>query len=177
MNVRGVIRLFVSLALASILACTPEAKAPSGSVQTFKLDVLTARDALRSDVVEAITGREPTLAKARLAERCVLAASRKGPFRCGVTVLDRNGLALASASAAEPGKRLDYSRYDMLMSGISDGRPVKTRLFLQDRTTLFVVGLPVHEGGRVVALLVLAFDGSELGQYGISEKEFMELEF
>jgi hypothetical protein len=99
------------------------------------------------------------------------------PYSCGITVLDPHGITLASATPGEPIKRLNYSRYEVVMKALKERKIVKAKLYLQDRTTLYVVGIPLVRQGEALGLLVLAFDAADLrDRFGLTEEEFLRVD-
>jgi len=159
--------------------CTPSSPGPSGAGDTFRKEVLAARDSLAPALMDAVASREPRSAKRILEQRCALAKEGGSPFACGITVLDNHGITLASATIApgEPIKRLDYSRYEVVMNGLKERKIVKTKLYLQDRTTLCVVVIPLVRQGEALGLLVLAFDAADLrDRFGLTEEEFLKVD-
>jgi len=93
--------------------------------------------------------------------------------------LDHHGITLASATLApgEPIRRLDYSRYEVVMTALKERKVVKARLFLQDGTKLYVVAIPLVRNEEAIGLLGLAFDASDLrDRFNLTEDEFMRVD-
>jgi len=170
----GVTLLFC---LALLAGCTPSSPAPTKAEVSFKEEVLAARDSLAPALIDAVARRETRSTKKILEQRCSLAREGGSPFACGITILDNHGITLASASPAEPIKRLDYSRYELVMTALKERKVVKARLFLQDGTRLYVVAIPLVRNGESIGLLGLAFDASDLrNRFGLTEDEFMRVD-
>jgi hypothetical protein len=153
------------LALALIASCIPSAPGPAA--ESFKKEVQATKAALAPSLMDAVARREP------------LAGKSGSPFTCGITVLDPHGITLASATIApgEPIKRLDYSRYEVVMKALKGRKIVKAKLYLQDRTTLYVVVIPLVRQGEALGLLVLAFDAADLrDRVGLTEEEFLRVD-
>ena len=168
-----------ALALAAALAsaCAPQAPGPSKAAEAFRKEVLAARESLSASLTDAAANREPQAAGRILEQTCSLARESGRPFACGITVLDHHGITLASATPGEPIRRLDYSRYDVVSTALKERRVVKTKLYLQDRTALYVVAIPLGRRGAAVGLLVLAFDQSDLmNRHGLTEEEFQRVD-
>ena len=165
------------LALALIASCTPSAPGPAS--ESFRKEVLAARDSLAPALMDAVASREPRLAKNILDQKCALAKEDGSPFACGITILDHHGITLASATLApgEPIRRLDYSRYEVVMTALKERKVVKARLFLQDGTKLYVVAIPLVRNEEAIGLLGLAFDASDLrDRFNLTEDEFMRVD-
>ncbi|MGE5844807.1 MAG: hypothetical protein ACM32K_07880, partial [Syntrophaceae bacterium] len=82
-----------------------------------------------------------------------------------------------SASPVEPIKRIDYSRYEVVMKALKERKVVKARLFLQDGTRLYVVAIPLVQNGESIGLLGLAFDSADLrNRFGLTEDDFMRVD-
>ncbi|HSD94667.1 MAG TPA: hypothetical protein VLA94_04510, partial [Syntrophales bacterium] len=98
------------LCLSLLSGCAPSSPAPSVAGESFKKEVLAARDSLAPALMDAVAKREPRSTRNILEQRCALARGGGNPFACGITILDNHGITLASASPVEPIKRIDYSR-------------------------------------------------------------------
>jgi len=167
----GVTLLFC---LSLLSGCAPSSPGPSKAGEAFKKEVLAARDSLAPALMDAVAKRESRSTKKILEQRCALAMEGGSPFACGITVLDNHGITLASASPGEPIKRIDYSRYEVVMKALKERKVVKARLFLQDGTRLYVVAIPLVRNGESIGLLGLAFDSADLrNRFGLTEDDFM----
>ncbi len=165
------------LCLSLLSGCSPSSPAPSVAAESFKKEVLAARDSLAPALMDAVAGREPRSTRKILEQRCDLAREGGSPFACGITILDNHGITLASASPGEPIKRLDYSRYEVIMTALKERKVVKAKLFLQDGTRLYVVAIPLVRNGESIGLLGLAFDAADLrDRFGLTEDEFMRVD-
>jgi len=160
------------LSLALIVSCAPSAPGPAA--ESFKKEVQATKESLAPSLMDAVANREPRSARSIVERQCDQAEKRGRPFSCGITVLDHHGITLASATPGEPIRRLDYSRYEIVMKALKERKIVKAKLYLQDRTTLYVVGIPLVRQGEVLGLLVLAFDAADLrNRFGLTEEEFL----
>ena len=168
-SARGAALLF---SLALIASCAPPAPGPAA--ESFKQEVQATKESLATSLMDAVASREPRSARSILERQCALAGKSGRPFSCGITVLDPHGITLASATPGEPIKRLDYSRYEVVMQALKGRKIVKAKLYLQDRTTLCVVVIPLMRQGEALGLLVLAFDAADLrNRFGLTEEEFL----
>jgi hypothetical protein len=150
--------------------------APSPPGEAFRKEVLAARESLAPSLMDAAASRDPRAARKILEQQCALSREAGRAFFCGITVLDHHGITLASATPGEPIKRLDYSRYEIVMQALKGRKIVKAKLYLQDRTTLYVVVIPLMRQGEAQGLLVLAFDAADLrDRYGLTEEEFLRV--
>ena len=165
------------LSLALIASCDPSAPGPAE--ESFKKEVQATKESLAPSLMDAVASREPRSARGILERQCALAREGGSPFTCGITVLDPHGITLASATIApgEPVKRLDYSRYEVVMKALKERKIVKAKLYLQDRTILFVVVVPLVRQREALGLLVLAFDATDLrDRFGLTEVEFLRVD-
>ena len=168
----GVALLFCMAFLAS---CAPTAAGPGA--ESFKKEVQATKASLAPSLMDAVASRETRSASSILERQCALAGKSGKPFSCGITVLDSHGITLASATPGEPIKRLNYSRYEVFSKALKERKLVKAKLYLQDRTTLCVVVIPLVRQGEALGLLVLAFDASDLrDRFGLTEEEFLKLD-
>ncbi len=168
-------------ALALLVACVSGCALPesgqSEAIRSFKKEVTDARNVLAPALTDTIANGSPREAASILEKQCALASKEGRPFACGITVLDHLGITLASATLGDPTRRLNYSRYEVVMKALKGKKVVKTRLFLQDRTTLYIVGIPLVRDGDALGLLVLAFDASDLrNRFHLTEEEFLKME-
>ena len=163
------------LALALIASCAPSTPGPAA--ESFKKEVQATKESLAPLLMDAVANREPRSARSILERQCALAREGGRPFSCGITVLNSHGITLASATPGEPIKRLNYSRYEVVMKALKERKIVKAKLYLQDRTTLCIVGIPLVRKGEALGLLVLAYDAADLrDRFGLTEEEFLRLD-
>ena len=163
------------LSLALIASCAPSTPGPPG--EAFRKEVLAARESLAPSLMDAVASRDPRSVRKILEQQCALPREAGRPFICGITVLDHHGITLASATPGEPVKRLNYSRYEVVMKALNERKIIKARLYLQDRTTLYVVVIPLVRQGEALGLLVLAFDAADLrDRFGLTEEEFLRVD-
>ncbi len=174
---RRALGLALTVIAVILTACAPETPGPSKAGEAFKKEVLAAKQSLSAPLSDALAHREPRSLGRILDQTCNLARSKGEPFTCGITVLDRHGITLASATPGGPAKRLDYSRYEVVMKALEERRIVKAKLYLQDRSTIYVVAIPLERKGEVVGIMGLAFDASDLrDRFGLTEQEFMRVD-
>jgi hypothetical protein len=164
--------------LAAICSgCTLPESGQSDAVLSFKKEVKETGDVLVPSLIEAVANRDPDAVRLILDKQCALAGEKGRPFACGITVLDLHGITLSSVTPGETIGRLNYSRYEVVMQALEGNKTVTAKLYLQDGTTLYVVGIPLTRSGKAQGLLVLAFDSRELkNRVGITEKEFLKVD-
>jgi hypothetical protein len=157
--------------------CTFTEPGQSKAALSFKKEVKEAADALVPSLIEAISTRDSQAVRLILDRQCALARDRSQPYTCGITVLDLHGITLASATPSETIRRLNYSRYEVVMDTLKGNKAITAKLYLQDGTVLYVVGIPLTRDGEAQGLLVLTFDARELkNRVGITEKEFLSVD-
>jgi hypothetical protein len=162
----------LAILAALVVACTPSAPGPGAAGESFRKEVLATKESLAASLADAVARRESRSVRIILEQTCHVAQSQGQPFTCGITVLDRNGITLASATPGEPLRRLNYSRYEVVMDALKERRIVKTKLYLQDRRTLYVVAIPLERQGEVLGLLTLTYEAADLmNRYGLTEQD------
>jgi hypothetical protein len=165
------------LLTAFCLGCDIRESGQSDAVLSFKKEVKESRDALVPPLIEAVANRDPRTVRLILDKQCDQARESGRPFACGITVLDLHGITFASVTPVETMRRLNYSRYEVVMQALKDNKIVTAKLYLQDGTNLDVVGIPLARNGKTVGLLVLTFDAGELkDRVGITEQEFLKVD-
>jgi hypothetical protein len=165
------------LLTAFFSACSTPESGQSDAILSFKKEVKETTDALVAPLMEPVTKRDPHAIKLILERECALARENGRPFACGITVLDLHGITLGSVTPSDAIRRLNYSRYEAVTQALKDRKIVTAKLYLQDGTTLDVVGIPLAGNGKAQGLLVLTFDAGELkSRVGISEQEFLKLD-
>jgi hypothetical protein len=157
--------------------CDIRESGQSDATLSFKKEVKETRDALVPSLIEPVANRDPRTVRLILDRQCDLAKESGRPFACGITVLDLHGITFASVTPGEAMRRLNYSRYEVVMQALKDNKIITTKLYLQDGTTLDVVGIPLARNGKAQGLLVLTFDAGELkSRVGITEQEFLKVD-
>jgi hypothetical protein len=164
--------------LAAVFSgCALPESGQSAAVLSFKKEVEETREALLPSLIDAVANRDPRAVRLILDRQCALAGEKGRPFTCGITVLDLHGITLASVTPGETIKRLNYSRYEVVMQALKDKKIVTAKLYLQDGNALYVVGIPLAGSGKAQGLLVLTFDAGELkNRVGITEQEFLQVD-
>lgn len=167
----------LALLTAFCLGCALEESGPSKASHSFKKEVQETADSLAPFLIDAVSNRDPRAVHLILEGRSAVAREKGRPYTCGITVLDLNGILLASITPGETFRRLHYSRYEAAMQAIENNRIFSEKLYLQDRTILYVVAIPLAREGKAQGLLVLTFDARDVKKrIGISEKEFLSLD-
>jgi hypothetical protein len=157
--------------------CDSRESGQSDGVLSFKKEVKETRDVLAPSLIEAVANRDPRTVRLILDKQCDQARERGRPFACGITVLDLHGITFASVTPGETMRRLNYSRYEVVMQALKDDKIITAKLYLQDGTILDVVGIPLVRNEKTVGLLVLTFDAGELkDRVGITEQEFLKVD-
>ncbi len=175
----GAVEATITLILiaAFFSGCAVPESGQSDAVLSFKKEVKEIRDALVPSLIEAVTNRDPHAVRIILDRQCALARENSRPFACAITILDLHGITLASVTPGEMIRRLNYWRYEAVMQAMKDKKIVTGKLYLQDGTTLYAVGIPLARNGEAKGLMVLTFDARELtGRVGITEKEFLNVD-
>lgn len=162
---------------AFLSACAMPDSGQSEAVLSFKKEVRETRETLVPALIEEVANRDPHAVKVILDKQCDLAKENGRPFACGITVLDLHGITFASVTPGEAIRRLNYSRNEVVMQALKNNKIVTTKLYLQDGTTLYAVGIPLARSGEARGLLVLTFDARELkDRVGITEQEFLKVD-
>jgi hypothetical protein len=174
---RGSVSLVLLIAAAvAATGCQSPPPAESEAVTSFKKEIRETGDRLAPVLVDSLAMRDPRLVRKTLRTLCATADKSSTPYSCGITVLDKHGITLASATPAAPLKRLNYSRYEAVMSVVNEKKTVNTVLYLQDHSRLFVVGIPMLRESELLGVLVLTFDSNDLQKRtGLTEQEFRDL--
>lgn len=174
---RGFIALTLLISTAVVsTGCGSPPPPESQAILSFKKDIRETGDGLVPLLMDGVAKRDTRSVRNTLKRLCLKAEKSGTPYRCGITVLDGNGVTLASATPTVPLRRLNYSRYESVMKVIREKKPVNTILYLQDHSRLYVVGIPMLREGEVLGVLVLTFDSDDLRKKtGLTEQEFRAL--
>lgn len=102
-------------------------------------------------------------------------AGRPWTFRIGI--LDRNGVGLA-AFPLQNHPHKDFSSYDGFAKVFKDHQTVTERFYMQDGAQIYVIAAPLLRQDQVVGGLALVLSAADAQKkWGISEKEFMAIDF
>ncbi len=165
------------LLAAFLSGCATPESGQSDAVLSFKKEVLEIRDALVPSLIEAVTNRDPHAVRLILDRQCALARDNNRPFACAITILDVHGITLASVTPGDTIRRLNYWRSESVMQALKDKKIVTGKLYLQDGTILYAVGIPLSRNGEAKGLMVLTFDAREMkSRVGITEQEFLNVD-
>lgn len=166
--------LMISLVLAGCAAPEPPL---SAEAKAFKAELKECIIKLAGPLVEPVASKNIGAIKRTLAslEPETVKLCRMCPFQVGV--LDREGEGLA-IFPERPGVSRNFASYRLVEKVVKDRKIFQQRFFLQDGSEIYIIGVPLIQGNKLVGLLAVSLSAEEaMSRWGISEKEFLELNF
>jgi len=174
------LKFWASLFLMQLVfsGCQSKKEAPlSPAAAAFKREVRQAIGMLADSLVEPVSKANVPLINATLEKAMPdsIKLCRACPFT--IAVLNRHGVVL-TVYPQRPGYSRHYSDYQLAAKALEKEETWNGRLFLQDGTKLYSICEPLRKAGKVVGALVLTVSDCEVQQrWGISEEEFLALNF
>jgi hypothetical protein len=162
--------------------CTSQEPPLSQGALRLKHDFRDVVSLLIPPLVEPAS-RDDAYAVSTAIDRLFSDAEKRGkPIKFVVVVLDKNGVSLATrlpeANKTVNSRRENYRNYTAVLETLKEQRASSARLYLQNGSHLFVICSPLLTGGRVVGVLVVGLTTEEISKsYGITEKEFLRIDF
>lgn len=100
------------------------------------------------------------------------------PLTWGAAVLDKDGVAFGALTSGGPQAGLDYSNIKPVADALKYHKMAQGKFYRQDGFCAYYVVKPLVRQGGLVGLFVLGLSAKELTEKkGISEKEFMAIDF
>jgi hypothetical protein len=165
--------LLVAVLQLITLGCREE-KPLGDETARFKKEVLGEMDRLAESFTLPVAAGDERKVQALLATTETRLDGQ--PF--GLTILNANGVTLASTLRDEGAEALNFSRYRAVSRALKEGRVVHQMLYMQQGPELYVVCAPLFEAGEIQGVLAISFDSSEVkDRWGISEEEFLGMDF
>lgn len=158
--------------------CQPKQEVPlSPGAAAFMREVQQALGMLAQELVGSVSRSDVAAINAKLKKIMPesLKLCRACPFMIGI--LDRKGNVLTIYPPKE-GYSRHYSDYKLVAHSLEKGKTCQGRLFLADGSKLYAICAPLREAGDSVGVIVLTTTDDEVKQrWGISEQEFLALDF
>jgi hypothetical protein len=99
------------------------------------------------------------------------------PATPSIAVLDKHGVTLASLMRTSLSGTQNYGNYHVVEKVLHKRKILQSSLYLQDGKRMYIVCAPILRSGRVVGALIIGFDSEQLKESGISEADFMSMDF
>jgi hypothetical protein len=164
--------------ILSIIGCKPEKPPGSDPAAAFKKEVQDMSWKLAPQLIESVSKKDAKAVHAILEKTCNDSLREGKGLACGITVLDETGVTLTSLLPRAASTRVNYSRYKTVMQTLKTHKTAHSRLFLQDGSTIYAIGIPLIRDGRVIGLLGLNYNSREMNRkYGMTDQDFLALDF
>lgn len=169
--------VFFILCLVFLGLSTGETYA-SPSPSGFKEEVKRVIKKLSVPLTDPVSKNDIPKIQASL-NKIISDAEKEGkPIHFGIGVLDKEGLAVAGRYVAGTFKTDDFSKYNYVVKAFKQKKIIQDRLYLQDRSELLIVCVPLIQQKEVMGAFVLGFNPSELKKnYNLTTEQFMALDF
>jgi hypothetical protein len=112
-------------------------------------------------------------------DRALADMSDKGcPLVPAVGVADKSGVLVGGDETIFPFTTQNYSNISAVEQALREGKTAQTRLFTQNEKDGYLLCTPLIVNKETVGVLLLFFpDDVITGKYGLSEREFLMLNF
>jgi hypothetical protein len=149
----------------------------SPAAAAFKKEIKECIGRLAQPLIEPVLQEESAAINEVLkkTEPEAIKLCRMCPFRMGV--MNKKGDTLA-VYPPRKGDHLDFYQYEVVQQVLKTRKIAQQRLFLQDGSRLYAIGVPLLREEEVIGILAIALDAAEARKrWGLTEKEFLVLNF
>jgi hypothetical protein len=148
------------------------------SVSSFKEEAKSAIKTLSVSLTDPVSKNNIGDIQTTIDKIISDAEKEEKPFRFGIGILDRNGVAIAGRYVGGIFKEEDFSKYNIVKKAFKNKKIIQSRLFFQDRSELLIICAPLVQQKKIIGAIVLGFDPTELKKdYGLSAEQFLALDF
>ncbi len=183
-NICSGLAVFIVL-LTLITGCTSD-KPKSPGVNGFHEQMLKDFDALESKLIPAIESDKQAAAVSKAIEIFIKELINDDRRVYGVGMLDTSGEYVTGYVIEDNAKKklikdkykgMNFHSFKVVDKIIKSGKIMQEMLYLQDARIL-AVGFPVSKDRDVLGIICFSFKSHEFEKkWGISEKEFFEIDF
>ena len=148
----------------------------SPGAASFKHEAQDCIQRLKASLAGVVARQDPAAINMALAKaEPGIKLCRMCPFQIGV--LDQHADILARYPEKKEGT-LNLSGYGLFDQVLKSRRISQQRFFLQDGSEIYIIAFPLLHEGQMVGMLGLSLDAAEaLHRWGLTEKEFLALDF
>lgn len=99
----------------------------------------------------------------------------KSPFF--LALLDSHGVTITSRTKTLLSGSQNYGNYHVIANVINKRKTITSSLYLQGGAKVYIICVPLINKTKLVGVIVLGIDSEYLRQTGITEAQFMSLDF
>jgi hypothetical protein len=167
--------LVVILAFAS--GCTPDKPAMSPEAFSFKTMVQTNLDLFTPELSDGILKKNRKKINSAL-DRLYAQLNGSGDKpHFFLALLDSHGVTITSRSQTAVSGAPNYANYQVVAHVLQKKRIFTSSLYLQGGGKVYIICAPLFGKGKLSGVIVIGINSEFMHQSGLSEKQFMSLNF
>ena len=167
--------LALILALAS--GCRPSTPAPSPEALSLKTRVQANLDLFIPELSESLHNKNYKKTKTILD---IFYSEFNGPGGSSpfsMALLDRHGVTITSRTQNSLSGSQNYGNYHVVSNVLQKKRAHTSSLYLQGGGKVYIICAPLLKGEILTGVIIIGIDSEFMHQTGISESQFMSLDF
>jgi len=163
--------------IVCITGCRPENNGSKEKAQEFRNRYHAFLVGYASRLAEHVAKRQTKKVKGVLQGMYEDMTGPGGQPPPSIAVLDNHGVAVASQAQTALTGAQNYGNYHVVSRVLQKRKILQSSLYLQNGTRIYVICAPILRREKVVGALIIGFDSNQLKISGITEAEFMSLDF
>jgi len=169
--------VFPLIFLAIAAGCRAEKSSVGDNALAFRNEMQSKLNIYSIGLAEPVAKKNRKKIKAVLEKIHSVSTPHESAGDFSLSVLDNHGVTVATKAGSETSGTQNYGNYDIVARVIQKRKPFQSTLYLQGGRKICIICSPLIKDEKVVGVLIIGIDSAQMKLLGISEKEFMSLDF
>lgn len=163
--------------LAVAAGCTGDKPAAGNGAVAFRNEMQQKLTVYSIGLAEPTAKKNRVKIKAALEKIHSVSTPRGIDANISLAVLDNHGVTVATSARSKLSGTQNYGKYHIVSTVLQKRKPFQSALYLQGGRKLYIICSPLIKGEKVFGILLIGIEPETIKQAGVSEKEFMSLDF
>jgi hypothetical protein len=163
------------LALAS--GCRPSAPSPSPAALSLKTRIQANLNLFIPELSESLHHKKYKKTKTILDIFYSEINGPGGSSPFSLALLDRHGVTITSRTQNSLSGSQNYGNYHVVSNVLQKKRAYTSSLYLQGGGKVYIICVPLLSGEKLTGVIIIGIDSEFMRQTGITESQFMSLDF
>ncbi|MHC1698383.1 MAG: hypothetical protein AB9919_10070 [Geobacteraceae bacterium] len=163
--------------LVFIPGCQPDKISPSPEALSLKNRIQTIIDPILPELSTNFQRKKRKQVKAILDKIYADLNEPDGKSPFFLALLDSHGVTITSRTKTLPSGSQNYGNYQIIADVLKKRKTITSSLYLQGGAKVYIICVPLITKTKLAGVIILGIDSEYLRQTGISEAQFMSLDF
>lgn len=179
MHLRTRLNFVVAVLAVLVLAggCLPAEQQPGAAALSLKMRLLANLDLFSPALSDTIRTHNRSALHSTLDRFYRHLNVPKEDQHFFLALLDNHGVTIASRARTAVNGTQNYGNYRIVSTVLQKKRILQSSLYLQGGGKVYIICVPLLNNGNLTGVVIIGIDSGYLSTSGISEREFMALDF